>query len=59
MNDENIEKLRENFQTKVNEKWLIGQKLGSGSFGDIFLATNSQTGEVVAVKMEDGTVKHA
>jgi hypothetical protein len=31
---------KEYFQTKVNDKWVIGSKLGQGSFGDIFLATD-------------------
>lgn len=42
----------------INEKWVVGQKLGSGSFGDIFLASEINSGELVAVKMEDGQSKH-
>ena len=28
-------------ETKINGKFVIGQKLGSGSFGDIFLGNPS------------------
>jgi serine/threonine protein kinase len=30
----------------------VKRKIGSGSFGDIYLATNIQNGEEVAVKLE-------
>ena len=49
---------QENNETRINDKFIVGQKLGSGSFGDIFLATNAETGEVVAIKMEDSKTKH-
>jgi len=52
-------------ETKIDGRFIIGQKLGSGSFGDIFLgtfvflnfltkiykATNVDTNEVVAIKL--------
>ena len=45
------------------EKWIggiycLGRKLGAGSFGDIYLAMNIQTGEEVAVKIEMVNTKH-
>merc|ERR1719248_248649 len=45
------------------EKWIgglycVGRKLGAGSFGDIYLAVNIQTGEEVAVKLESTKSKH-
>lgn len=36
--------------TKLNGKYAISQKLGSGSFGDIYLVTTSN-GEIMAAKM--------
>jgi len=32
------------------EKYLIGRKIGSGSFGSILLATDIDTGQYVAMK---------
>ncbi|CAD8163372.1 unnamed protein product [Paramecium pentaurelia] len=34
------------------------KKIGSGSFGQIFLGTNKQTGQEVAIKLEIVTIKH-
>lgn len=36
----------------------MGRKLGSGSFGDIYFAVNTQTGEELAVKLESTKSKH-
>ena len=38
-------------EPKVGGKYRIGKKLGSGSFGEIFLGTNTLTNEFVAVKL--------
>ena len=27
-------------KTKINDRYLIGQKFGSGSFGDVFVGTS-------------------
>lgn len=43
---------------RVGEKYVLGKKLGSGAFGEIYLATNIQTGEKVAVKLEHRKAKH-
>lgn len=32
-------------------KYRLGRKLGGGSFGEIFLGTNLQTGEEVGIKL--------
>jgi serine/threonine protein kinase len=36
----------------------LGRKIGSGSFGDIYLGTNMTTGEEVAIKLEALRGKH-
>lgn len=45
-------------ETKVGGKYVLGRKLGSGSFGDIYLAVHEQTGKEFAVKMESSRCKH-
>lgn len=44
--------------TTINNLYTLGRKLGSGSFGDIYFAVNSQTGEELAVKLESTKAKH-
>ena len=43
---------------RVGGKYRIGQKIGSGSFGDIYRGTNIQTGEPVAIKLEPVKTRH-
>jgi casein kinase 1 len=35
----------------VAGKYRLGRKLGGGSFGEIYLGTNLQTGEEVGIKL--------
>jgi len=42
----------------INNRYRLGRKIGSGSFGDIYLATNIVSGEEVAVKLESVKTKH-
>lgn len=39
-------------------RWRLVRKLGSGSFGDIWLGINSSNGEEVAVKLEPANARH-
>jgi len=43
---------------RVGKKFRLGQKIGSGSFGDIYLGTNMTSGEEVAIKLESVKTKH-
>jgi len=45
-------------ELRVGGKYRLGKKLGSGSFGDIYLGTNRQTEEEVAIKLESVKSKH-
>lgn len=37
-------------QTEDIVQWIEGEYLGSGGFGDVFVAMNASTGEMMAVK---------
>lgn len=43
---------------RVGNKYRIGRKIGSGSFGDIYLGSNIVNGEEVAIKLESTKAKH-
>lgn len=43
---------------RVGSKYRIGKKIGSGSFGDIYLGVNIVSGEEVAIKLESVKAKH-
>ncbi|KAK1437327.1 hypothetical protein QVD17_03118 [Tagetes erecta] len=42
----------------VGGKFKLGRKIGSGSFGELYLGVNIQTGEEVAIKLESVKTKH-
>lgn len=42
----------------MGNKFRLGRKIGSGSFGEIYLGTNIQTNEEVAIKLENVKTKH-
>ena len=43
--------------SKVGGKYLIQKKIGSGSFGEVYVGIN-QNGEVLAIKAEKLSVRH-
>ncbi|XP_072978036.1 casein kinase 1-like protein 1 isoform X1 [Typha angustifolia] len=45
-------------EPRVGNKFRMGRKIGSGSFGEIYLGTNVQTNEEVAIKLESVKTKH-
>ena len=47
-----------NMDLRVGNKYRIGRKIGSGSFGDIYLGTNIISGEEIAIKLESIKAKH-
>jgi serine/threonine protein kinase len=45
-------------ELRVGGKYRLGQKIGQGSFGDIFIGVNVQTNELVGIKLESTKSKH-
>ncbi|KAF9118905.1 serine/threonine protein kinase [Mortierella sp. GBA39] len=45
-------------ELRVGNKYRIGRKIGSGSFGDIYLGTSIVNNEEVAIKLESIKAKH-
>ncbi|CAI9766137.1 unnamed protein product [Fraxinus pennsylvanica] len=45
-------------EPRVGNKFQLGRKIGSGSFGEIYKGTNIQTSEEVAIKLENIKTKH-
>ncbi|XP_010906778.1 casein kinase 1 isoform X1 [Elaeis guineensis] len=42
----------------IGGKFKLGRKIGSGSFGELYLGVNIQSGEEVAIKLESVKTKH-
>ncbi|KAI4378995.1 hypothetical protein MLD38_016405 [Melastoma candidum] len=42
----------------VGGKFKVGRKIGSGSFGELYLGVNMQSGEEIAIKMEPVKTRH-
>lgn len=45
-------------EPRIGNKYRLGRKIGSGSFGEIYLGTNIQTNEEVGIKLETVKTKH-
>ena len=45
-------------ELRVGNKYRLGRKIGSGSFGELYLGTNITNGEEVAIKLEPVKTKH-
>ncbi|PSS07337.1 Casein kinase 1-like protein [Actinidia chinensis var. chinensis] len=45
-------------EPRIGNKFRLGRKIGSGSFGEIYLGTIIQTNEEVAIKLENVKTKH-
>jgi predicted Ser/Thr protein kinase len=45
-------------ELRVGKKYRLGRKIGSGSFGEIYLGTNVGNGTEVAIKLENAETKH-
>ena len=46
----NISKTKVEMELRVGNKYRLGRKIGSGSFGDIYLGTNISSGEEGRIK---------
>merc|ERR1719181_1573127 len=49
---------QQDMELRVGNKYRLRHKIGSGSFGDIYLGTDIQTGEEVAIKLESIKSRH-
>jgi len=49
---------RDQFEIRVGRKYRLGKKVGSGSFGDIYLGTHIDNDDKVAIKLEPASTRH-
>lgn len=45
-------------EIRVGGRYRLGRKIGSGSFGEIYLGTDIQSNDEVAIKLEPASTKH-
>jgi len=45
-------------ERRIGKRYRLGRKIGSGSFGDVYLGTDVTSGEDVAIKLERIRTKH-
>ncbi len=45
-------------ETRIGGKYRLGRKIGSGSFGEIYLGTHISSGIDIAIKLERRRSKH-
>ena len=45
-------------ETTILKKYKLGRKIGSGSFGEIYIGTNKENNQEVAIKLEPIKTKH-
>uniref|UniRef100_A0A915IN38 Protein kinase domain-containing protein n=1 Tax=Romanomermis culicivorax TaxID=13658 RepID=A0A915IN38_ROMCU len=45
-------------ELRIGNRFRLGRKIGSGSFGDIYLGLDVETNEEVAIKLECKNTKH-
>jgi len=55
---EDVDRAGGTMERRVGKKYRLGRKIGSGSFGDVYLGTDVTTGEDVAIKLERIRTKH-
>ncbi|KAI0210728.1 Casein kinase I [Lamellibrachia satsuma] len=53
-----VNKLDQEMELRVGTRYRLGRKIGSGSFGDIYLGTDITNAEEVAIKLECVKTKH-
>lgn len=46
------------FELRIAQRYKLGNKLGSGAFGEIFKCVDLKTGEKAAAKLEPASTKH-
>lgn len=45
-------------EIRVGGRYRLGRKIGSGSFGEIYLGVNIQSNQEVAIKLESVNTRH-
>ena len=53
----NVEDDENQNECRVKDRFIIGNKIGAGSFGEIYHGIDSKTGKEVAVKFESVKIR--